>query len=237
MCCHVSINYIPHSVTHQLASPNKQNKVLFRGGRACMLHFPTNIDILVHKQGTKCGFSHNNVQWSLLDFEIFKHREKSQVLFIGCYPAQSASLPSECELSHLMKLHTVSYGRAFVTVLPKECLVLIKQSPLAVSALIRISWGRWWVKFIFLFAKLMQVPRRAAHLSCPQELVLFHLGWLALRSAAAPVGEAAWLSSQQVKRWDFGIKANKVADKAAHSTALLVKSCLRCIHTSCTGKS
>lgn len=35
----------------------------------------------------------------------------------------------------------------------------------------------------------------------------------------------------------LGIKANKVADKAAPSTALLVKSCLRCIHTSCTGKS
>lgn len=133
---------------------------------------------------------------------------------------QSASVPSECELPHLVKLHTVSYGRAFVTVLPKGYLVLIKQSPLAVFALVRFSWGRWWVKFMFLFAKLMQVPRRAAHLSWPQKLLRFHFRWLALRRAAAAVGEAEWLSSQQVKGWDFGIRANKVVDKAAPSTLL-----------------
>lgn len=55
--------------------------------------------------------------------------------------------------------------------------------------------------------------------------------------AAAAEGEAGWLSSQWAKHLDFGVRANNVADKAAPSTALLLKRYLRCVHTSCAGET
>lgn len=91
---------------------------------------------------------------------------------------------------------------------------------------------------VYLIAKLMQMHRRPAHLSCSEEKFPFHFRWFALRKdSSCKEKEAGWLSSQRAKSWFFHVTANKVVGKPASGASLLVKMYPGCIHVSCTGET